>query len=240
MKTSAAMARAEKTATGMRTRDPEATRRRVLAAATSEFARSGFGGARVDAIARRARANKQLIYHYFGSKQKLFLSVLEDAYGHIREAENHLELDHLEPVTALTTLVTFTWNYYLDRPEFLALVTDENLHRARHLKSSRVIRDMHVPFRSRLSHILERGVREKRFRRGIDADQLNLTIAAIGYYYLNNRFTNSVIYETDLFAPEALDRRLAFNIDTILRTVLLHNSGRTSGRSRASKGRSGR
>jgi hypothetical protein len=54
----------------------------------------------------------------------------------------------------------------------------------------------------------------------VDADQLNLTIAAIGYYYLNNRFTNSVIYQKDLGAPEALEERLRFNLDTVLRMVL--------------------
>jgi NAD(P)-dependent dehydrogenase (short-subunit alcohol dehydrogenase family)/AcrR family transcriptional regulator len=190
-----------------RIRNPEVTRWRVLAAAISEFARSGFEEARVDAIASFAKASKQLIYYYFGSKPKLSLSVLEEAYRDIREAENRLELDHLEPVAALRTLVTFTWNYYLTRPEFLALVTDENLHRARHIKRSRIIREMQ-PLRARLSRILEPGVPENKFRRGIDADQLNLTIAAIGYYYLNNRFTNSVICDTDLFAPEALEPRI--------------------------------
>lgn len=207
-------------ASDTKTRDPDATRRRVLAAATSAFARRGFEGARVDSIAARAKANKQLIYHYFGSKQGLFLWVLEEAYRHIREAEDRLELDHLDPVAALKKLVTFTWDYYLKRPEFLALVTDENLHRARHLKESRVIGQMHVPFRSRLARILQRGVREKKFRPGVDPDQLNLTIAAIGYYYLNNRHTNSIIYQADLFAPQALERRLAFNVDTVLRIVL--------------------
>src|SRR5271157_5388915 len=110
-----------------RVRDPDATKQRVLDAAKVEFARHGLAGARVDAIADRAKANKQMIYHYFGSKQELFLAVLEDAYRDIRNAEGKLDLDHLGPVEALKTLVTFTWDYYLKNPEFLTLVNNENL-----------------------------------------------------------------------------------------------------------------
>jgi AcrR family transcriptional regulator len=203
-----------------RARDPEATKQRVLDAAKVEFARYGLAGARVDAIADRAKANKQMIYHYFGSKQDLFLAVLEAAYSDIRNAEGKLDLDHLGPIEALKTLVTFTWNYYLRNPEFLTLVNNENLHKAAHLKRSKVIGEMHGPFRARLADILKRGVRERLFRSGVDPDQLNLTIAAIGYYYLTNRFTNSTIYNTNLVAPDALERRLAFNVETVLRTVL--------------------
>lgn len=202
-----------------KTRNPEATRRRVSEAAKAEFARHGFSGARVDAIAKRALANKQLIYHYFGSKQALYLTVLEDAYRDIRSAEANLQLDHLDPLPALKTLVTFTWNYYVDHPEFLALVNNENLQHATYLKRSKVIPEMHNPFRARLAGILKRGAREGVFRTNVDADQLNLTIAAIGYYYLTNRHTNSIIYRTDLAAPSALKRRLAFNLDSVLRIV---------------------
>jgi AcrR family transcriptional regulator len=203
-----------------RVRDPEATKQRVLRAAKVEFARYGLAGARVDAIAHRAKANKQRIYHYFGNKRDLFLAVLEDAYRDIRNAESKLDLDHLDPVEAIETLVAFTWNYYLTNPEFLTLVNNENLHKAAHLKRSKVIGEMHGPFRARLADILERGVRERVFRRGVDPDQLNLTIAAIGYYYLTNRFTNSIIYNTDLVARGALKRRLAFNVETVLRMGL--------------------
>lgn len=203
-----------------RVRDPEATRMRVLAAAREEFAKLGLAGARVDAIAARAKANKQMIYHYFGSKQDLYLAVLEAAYADIRGAETALELEHLPPVDAMIQLVTFTWQYYLDHPEFLSLVNTENLCKAANLKRSGVIGEMHGVFRARLTGILARGARAGVFRKGVDADQLNLTIAAIGYYYLTNRHTNSIIYGMNLVAPDALQRRLDFNLETILRLVL--------------------
>ena len=203
-----------------RVRDAEATRRRVLDAAEAELARLGLAGARVAVIAARAHANKQLIYHYFGSKENLYLAVLERAYGEIREAESRLNVEHLEPAEALKTLVEFTWNYYLEHPEFLALVNNENLLKAVHLRRSRVIGKIHVPFRARLAAILARGVHAGVFRRGVNADQLNLTIAAVGYYYLTNHHTNAIIYQTNLMKPQALARRLAFNVETVLRMVM--------------------
>ena len=200
-------------------RDAEETRRRILAAAKVEFARKGLGGARVDEIAARSKSNKRMIYHYFGSKEKLFTAVLEMAYSDIRMAERKLKLDELAPERAIRTLVEFTWNYYLANPEFLTLVNSENLHRARHLRNSMVIRDISGPFVAMVKSILDRGVAKGVFRKGIDAVQLNITIAAIGYYYLTNRFTGSIIFERDFMARKNLDERLAFNADTVLRLV---------------------
>ncbi|CAN5234959.1 TetR/AcrR family transcriptional regulator [soil metagenome] len=200
-------------------RDADQTRRRILDAATAEFARKGLGGARVDEIALRSKSSKRMIYHYFGSKEQLFKAVLEAAYGGIRSAEQALRLDDHEPEEAITALVRFTWKYYIDHPEFLTLVNSENLHRARHLKSSETIRDMSGKFVAMVKTLLDRGVAKGVFRSGIDPVQLNITIAAIGYYYLNNHFTGSIIFERDLMSRENLDKRLAFNLETVLRLV---------------------
>ncbi len=205
-----------------RPRDAEQTRKRILDAATVEFARKGLGGARVDAIALRSKSNKRMIYHYFGSKDRLFKEVIEAAYVGIRTAEQKLHLTELEPEEAISTLVRFTWNYYLQHPEFLTLVNSENLHRAKHLKASEVIRAVSGEFMKMVKQILDHGVAEDVFRDDIDPVQLNITIAAIGYYYLTNRFTGSIVFERDLMAPEHLDARLQFNLDTILRLVKKH------------------
>lgn len=206
-------------ARGVRPRNPEATRQRILDAAKMEFARLGLGGARVDTIAARAKINKRMLYHYFGGKQALFLSVLEAAYADIRAAEARLDLDHLDAAAAIERLVIFTWEYYLKHPEFLTLVNSENLHKARHLKQSRTIGEIQAPLIAMVSRILERGVREKVFRKGVDPVQLNITIAAIGYYYLTNRHTGSILFSRDLMAAKALKERLAFNVETILRLL---------------------
>ncbi|MEM8915211.1 MAG: TetR/AcrR family transcriptional regulator [Pseudomonadota bacterium] len=202
-----------------RIRDAEATKTRILAAAKKEFARNGLGGARVDVIAEKAKANKRMIYHYFGSKEALFQKVLEDAYLDIRTAEQKLALNHLSPTEALRKLVEFTWKYYLKNPEFITLVNSENLHRARHVKNSDTLTKVSRQFVSMVGGILERGVEQGEFRPGIDPVQLNITIAAIGYYYLTNRFTGAILFERDFMTQEALDERLQFNLDTIMRMV---------------------
>ena len=202
-----------------RVRDADATQKRILAAAQKEFASNGLAGARVDVIAERAKANKRMIYHYFESKEKLFQRVLEDAYLDIRNAEQGLELDHLEPEEALETLVTFTWRYYIKNPQFLTLVNSENLHRAKHLKKSTVLPEVSRRMVDMVSDILDRGIRKGVFRSDIDPVQLNITIAAIGYYYLTNRFTGSFLFERDFMSPENLDERIRFNIDTVMRLV---------------------
>ncbi|MCS0503346.1 TetR family transcriptional regulator [Ancylobacter sp. GSK1Z-4-2] len=191
----------------------------MLDAAKAEFARLGLAGGRVDAIAARAKANKRMIYHYFGNKEGLYVAVLEDAYGTIRAAEQRLNLAELPPEEAIRQLVTFTWSYFIRNPEFLTLVNTENLHRARYLKKSTVIRELHTPLIEMVGSILERGVAAGVFRDGLDPVQVNLTIAAVGYHYLNNRFTGSIIYDRDLNSREALDERLAFNVDTIMRLL---------------------
>lgn len=202
-----------------RSRDAEATQKRILAAAKREFARLGLGGARVDDIADKADANKRMIYHYFGSKEDLFKKVLEDAYQDIREAEAKLDLAGLPAEEALEKLVRFTWKYYCDHPEFLTLVNSENLHKARHLKTSTNIEAINRPLHGMVQDILDRGVREGVFRTGIDEMQLNVTIAAVSYYYFTNRFTGAVLYKRDFMTPEALRARIDFNVDTIMRLV---------------------
>jgi AcrR family transcriptional regulator len=204
-----------------RVRDAEATKARILDAAKKEFSKNGLGGARVDLISEKAQANKRMIYHYFGSKEGLFQTVLENAYVDIRTAEQKLNLDHLEPKLALERLVRFTWDYYLKNPEFITLVNSENLHRAKHLKKSEVVKVYSRKFVSMVENILNRGVAAGVFRPGIDPVQLNITIAAIGYYYLTNRFTGSIVFERDLMSKTAIDDRLAFNIDTIMRLVAI-------------------
>lgn len=200
-------------------RDPEATRSRILAAAKTEFARKGLGGARVDDIAIRAKANKRMLYHYFGNKDELFRITLEDAYGSIRTAEAKLEIEKDDPITAIIRLVQFTWQYYLENPEFITLVNSENLHKARHIKSSARMREMSRPFVGRMRGLLERGAAAGVFRPDMDPAQVNITIAAIGYYYLTNRFTGSIVFERDLMNDKSLAERLDFNIKTILRLV---------------------
>lgn len=202
-----------------RARNPEATKADILAAAKVEFAKLGLAGGRVDTIAETSGANKRMIYHYFGGKEQLFAAVIEDAYTNIRSNERELGLDELAPAQALKKLVEFTWQYYLDNPEFITLVNSANLHKARHIAGNKQLRKLQKAYVDSVDSILKRGEAEGVFRKGIDAVQLCITIAAIGFYYLNNRHTGGVIFGFNFTSREALNTRLKFNMDTVMRLV---------------------
>ncbi len=201
------------------TRDPEATRKRIVAAAKYEYARYGLAGARVDRIASRAKTNKRMLYHYFGNKDDLYQHTLEDAYAEFREAEAALHIENDDPVTAIRRLVAFTWDYYISHPEFLTLVNTENLHKAAYLKKSKRMDDLSKNFIQRMETLLQRGQSSGAFRKNLDPIHMLITIAAIGYHYLNNRHTGAIVYQREMMTPAALKERLVFNTQAILHIV---------------------
>ncbi|CAN5894970.1 TetR/AcrR family transcriptional regulator [soil metagenome] len=203
-----------------RSRDADRSQQAILDAAREEFALLGLAGARVDSIAERAGLNKRLIYYYFSSKDDLFLAVLESAYANIREAEKELHLLDLPPAEAVRRLMEFTWNYYLEHPEFITLLNSANLHQARHLEKSKRVREMNSPVIQTLGDILERGRKEGVFRGGVDPVHLYISIAGIAYFYLSNNYTLSAIFGRDLMTRKARSERLSHMCDVILGYVL--------------------
>src|ERR1700754_3465969 len=103
-------------------RDPAGTRQKLLSAARREFARSGLAGARVDEIAARAGVNKQLVYHYFGDKDALYLAVLEWVYEEIRAKERELNLDGLPRDQAIRKLIESSFDHLAEHPDFIVLL----------------------------------------------------------------------------------------------------------------------
>ena len=141
---------------------------------------------------------------------------MEQTYADIREAERELHLQALPPVEAVRRLVAFTWQHYVAHPEFLNLLNSENLHRARHLKQSKRIREMNSPLIQTLADVLERGRRAGVFRGGIDPVQLYISIAGLSYFYLSNNHTLSAIFNRDLMSPKARNERLSHICDVIM------------------------
>lgn len=200
-------------------RDPEGTKTAILAAATREFADKGFGGARIDAIAAQARINKRMLYHYYGGKEALYLAVLEESYAAIRRAEAKLDLAHREPEDGVRELVQFTFRYFLDHPEFLSLLGTENLLKGKFLKRSERILAINSPLIDELRGVLERGARKGVFRPGIDPLDVYLTMAALGFFYLSNRWTLSTVFRRDLVAKGEIARWRAHIADVVLNSL---------------------
>ncbi len=201
-------------------RDPAHSRRRLLAAARDVFSRKGLGGARVDEIAALSGVNKQLVYYYFGNKKDLYLAVLEKMYEEIREQELKLDLDHLEPIGAMEKLVEFTFDYFTKNPHFVPLLGDENLHKAQHLKTSKVIAQLHSPLVETIRTTLARGEASGVFRRGLDPVQVYVSFAGLGFFYYSNIHTLSVIFGRDLQSDAAVAERRAHVIEFALRALL--------------------
>lgn len=197
-------------------RNPELTREKILDAATDEFAEKGFGSARVDAIALRAGANKRMLYHYYGNKEDLFVAVLEHAYQGIRNHEQALDLQSVDPDSAMRELIRFTFGYFVDHPEFIRLLNNENFYGASHIKRSRRVLAMHTPLVGQLSQVLRRGEASGVFRAGVDPVQLYITVAGLGYFYLSNAATLGTIFGVDLTEDRALESRLTHITEVIL------------------------
>jgi AcrR family transcriptional regulator len=204
-----------------RLRDAERSKNIILRASRDEFALYGLGGARVDRIAQRADLNKRLIYYYFGDKEKLFQAVLEQAYQDIRDQEQQLALLQLKPAEAIRRLIEFTWNYYLEHPEFLTLLNSANLHRARDVTNSKRVRSMNSPLIETLAEVLERGRKEGSMRGGVDPLQLYVSIAGLAYFYISNNHTLSAGFGRNLMTRRAQSERLSHMCDVILGYVLI-------------------
>jgi len=208
--------RAKPAAAKIRVRDPERTSAAILAAAVREFTEKGFAGARVDGIAKRAGANKRMLYHYFGDKEALYLAVLESAYVGIRSAEAKLHLRDLDPIRAIRELCLFTWHYYIAHPEFLSILQTENLHRAGYLKRSARIFDLNSPLIGIIADALKKGAKSGTFRADADALETYITIAALGFFYLSNRWTLSTVFGRDLTTPKMLEGWGEHMVDVVL------------------------
>lgn len=200
-------------------RNPAATRQKLLTAARREFAKSGLAGARVDEIAARAGVNKQLVYHYFGDKDALYLAVLEWVYEEIRAQERKLNLEGLPPGQAIRELIESSFDHLALHPDFIVLLNDENRNGARHVRTSLRIEDMHSPLVSMVSKILKQGVREGIFRRGVDPVHLYISIAGLSYFFFSNTPTLSAIFGKDLSSPTARRSRRKHVVDLVMQAL---------------------
>ena len=200
-------------------RDAAASREGLTAAAVAQFARKGFAGARVDEIAAAAGVNKQLVYHYFGNKQGLYLTALESVYMAIREKERRLSLGQLAPAEAMAQLVGFSFDYLAQHPEFIALLADENRNKGAHILESDKLRKLHTPVIDMVDATLKRGVQEGVFCDDFDAINLYITIAGISYFFFSNNHTLSAIFGKKLDSRAALARRrrhvIAFTLNAL-------------------------
>jgi AcrR family transcriptional regulator len=205
--------------TGVREAAAQATRDSILRAATKVFAKYGYDGGSVEKISKAAKSYDRMIYYYFGSKEGLFIAVLESIYRRMDDAEAALALDATRPVESLTAVIRFVLGYYRKNPEFVTLLNTENLHKGRHIAKSLRAREYSSRAIAIIEEILASGVAQGLFRAGVAGRDLYLLIASTGYFYTSNRHTLSAFLGEPLETAQAVAHWEDFVIEAVLRTV---------------------
>ncbi|MEO5741350.1 MAG: TetR/AcrR family transcriptional regulator [Vicinamibacterales bacterium] len=195
---------------------PVVNRSRILVAAVAEFALRGFKGASMDAIAARTDTTRALINYYFGSKEKLYLAVLERVYAEIREAERLIDLNHLPPSEAIRSLVEFTYDYYVGHEYFVRIVVAENQAKGRHMKRSPEMRTLNRPIVDLLGAVIARGKAAGTFRADVDPVDVHMAIAALGMFNVTNQYTFGILFQRDMGAKGDVSRRRQMVADMVL------------------------
>jgi AcrR family transcriptional regulator len=187
--------------------------------ATKEFADKGLSGARIDAIANATHTSKRMIYYYYGSKEGLYLAVLEDAYRRIRATEADLHLADLAPQEALKALVGFTFDHHHSNQDFIRLVMSENIQRGEYLAQSQLIQELNASVIQSIEALYKRGVKAGVFRKGLDPTDIHASISALTFFNVSNRYTFDLIFQRDGQTSKALAARRQSVVDMVLRFV---------------------
>jgi TetR/AcrR family transcriptional regulator len=192
------------------------TRKLILKHAMTEFAAKGYDGARVDSIARRCALSKNMLYHYFGSKEGLFIAVLEDAYTTFRASQQDIEIRSTDPVEAMRGLIAHTFSALLENQKFIALLNSENLHKGRHIRRSRLIRSLYDPLIDTIREILQKGAAQGVFRGNLDPVHLYVSLSALAYHYISNQYTLNMALGIDFTTRKRRAGWLTYITDLIL------------------------
>ena len=198
-----------------RSTDPARTRERILKYGTEEFARLGFGGARVDRIAERCGLSKNMLYYYFRSKEGLFIAVLERMYQSLRDQQKDISVRASDPLLALEQLIHHTFNALKENPSAILLMNEENKHRGKYIRKSGRMRDLYNPLVDTISFILKKGHDEGIFRSGLDPVEIYMSLSSMCYHLLSNQYTLEIALNRDLGSQAAQRKWLAHVVRVI-------------------------
>ncbi len=202
-----------------RTNDPVRTMAGILEVATVEFAEKGLSGARIDEIAAATQTSKRMIYYYFGSKEGLYIAVLEESYRRMRAIEAELHLEDLPPEDALRRLVGFTFDHHQGNEPYIRLVMSENMQRGEYLAQSKIIQKLNVPAIDAIRKLYQRGVEQGVFRAQLDPVDIHASISALTFFNVSNRHTFGLIFKRNTQAAQALTARRDSIVEMIVRFV---------------------
>ena len=213
-----------------RRRDPEASRERLLRAGVKVFSARGPAGASVAMIAREARLNRRMLYHYFGSKEGLYRAVIRHAYEQLASIDVELAHMLLPAEQLLEKMIRAYYEFLATHPEVVRLLTWENLRQGRSA-SQLDMGAFKASIIEALRIALARGKREGRFRKDLDEKQILISCMALSFFYFSNRHTVSQALGFDLGSRDAIERRVKHVVRLLLDGIRADGSGARPNRS---------
>ena len=195
------------------------TREDILDVASKEFSEKGLAGARIDEIAEKTQTSKRMIYYHFNRKDGLYQAVLERAYDRIRTQEQAARFEDLPPDQALRAIIGHNFDYHYEHPEFVRLVMSENVLMGEHIAQIANMKSRNRPVIQSLQSILDKGVAQDIFREGIDPVDLHMTISALSFYNVSNRYTFLHNFGVDFATPASRARRRVQIIECVMAWV---------------------
>jgi AcrR family transcriptional regulator len=192
----------------IRKRDSERTRTALMKAALKEFALHGFAGARIDRIADAAKCNMRMLYHYFGSKEGLYVAVLEAAYADLRRKEAALKIDVEQPLEGMLELMRFTYLYFQNNPMFEGLLRAENIMQGRFVRRSKPVPEGAVSLKKMIGDMIVSGQRKGIFRDNLDLVNVYVSMTALSRFHLANAYSMSSVLGVDLQDTDWRKQRL--------------------------------
>ena len=199
-----------------RTRDTQRSINLLLTAAVEVFSELGPRAATVDEICRRADLNKRMVYHYFSSKEGLYAEALRSVYQQFLSLEVMLGAMLLPAQELLETLVRRYYDFLASHPQFVRLISYENLNDGR-VANRLKLAGQKAPVITALQLALRKGQDEGRFRRDIDPEQLLTSIFSLCFFYFSNQHTMKQFLGRGAMTRAALDTR----VDHVV-ALLLH------------------
>jgi AcrR family transcriptional regulator len=189
------------------------TKSQILEAATQEFSEKGFHGARVDTIADRAGINKQRIYAYFESKEKLFIEVLKGCFELINSEESFFtELTDAD-IPFLNEIILHRYMSFHKRvPQFWRLIAWENLSGGEHMECLRGIRNKTF---THLRGLYQKGQEMGIFRADVSFETHLYVLTSLSFFYYANQHTMSKTLDLDLLDTKVEERIISESLRII-------------------------
>lgn len=205
----------KKSVPAKQTRNPERTRKRLLVAATRQFSQRGYDGVSVDDIVGAARVNKRMVYHYYGNKEGLYSEVLRDVFQRLSDLEIRAVEASSAPGEAITQILKAYFAFLDGNPEFVALLSWENLNGGRFIKRHPDLLNKNPVLRL-LDKSVKQGIDQGIFEKGIKVKHLLINLISLCFVYHANRYTLSQSVGLDLQSRRVQEEGLAHAIQLVM------------------------